>query len=296
MLKNIKYILASAAAVFMLGSCQDFLNTPPVGSLPGDGFYNTPAHIEQGIRGAYYLLGTDEIEENQYLTFSEDRSDNVWVDPMANGIRDCCESSYWKITYTYPAVEALWAQWYELINNVNTVIAGLNNTDYGEDTALKNQHMGELLFLRGYAHFELVRTFYNVPMVDHVLTNSEANALKQSPAIDVINNRVLVDLKEAENLLPYEEGMTDANGNLFATDEGRVDKVGVQAMLARVYMTLKGYPFNDANAKTEAQSYLDKVLQYSSENGDKYWAPSITEWKQRIQRLPRNGPQRRVLP
>lgn len=282
MLKNIKYILASAAAVFMLGSCQDFLNTPPVGSLPGDGFYNTPAHIEQGIRGAYYLLGTDEIEENQYLTFSEDRSDNVWVDPLANGIRDCCESSYWRITYTYGAVEALWAKWYELINNVNTVIAGLNATDYGEDTALKNQHRGELLFLRGYAHFELVRTFYNVPIVDKVLSNSEANALKQSPAIDVINNRVLVDLKEAENLLPYEEGMTDANGNLFATDEGRVDKVGVQAMLARVYMTLKGYPFNDANAKTEAQSYLDKVLQYSSENGDKYWAPSITEWKKQF--------------
>jgi len=282
MLKNIKYIIASAAAVFMLGSCQDFLNTPPVGSLPGDGFYNTPAHIEQGIRGAYYLLGTDEIEENQYLTFSEDRSDNVWVDPMANGIRDCCESSYWKITYTYPAVEALWAQWYELINNVNTVIAGLNNTDYGEDTALKNQHMGELLFLRGYAHFELVRTFYNVPMVDHVLTNSEANALKQSPAIDVINNRVLVDLKEAENLLPYEEGMTDANGNPFAVDEGRVDKVGVQAMLARVYMTLKGYPFNDANAKAEAIAYLDKVLKYSSDNGDKYWATDITEWKKQF--------------
>ena len=114
MLKNIKYILASAAAVFMLGSCQDFLNTPPVGSLPGDGFYNTPAHIEQGIRGAYYLLGTDEIEENQYLTFSEDRSDNVWVDPLANGIRDCCESSYWRIRTSDPSDDTCPADDFEI--------------------------------------------------------------------------------------------------------------------------------------------------------------------------------------
>ena len=81
MLKNIKYILASAAAVFMLGSCQDFLNTPPVGSLPGDGFYNTPAHIEQGIRGAYYLLGTDYAEPTTFSAPTKSRRTSTSLSP-----------------------------------------------------------------------------------------------------------------------------------------------------------------------------------------------------------------------
>lgn len=276
MLKNIKYILAAASAVLMLGSCEDFLNTPPVDSLPGEGYYTTPAHVEQGVRGAYSLL--IDIELHQYISFSEDRSDNVWVDPQANGVRICCESSYWRGSIeTSTELESLWAGWYEVINNANTVLEAIDGVEFS-DSKIKDQFTGELYFLRGYAHFELARAFGNVPIVDHVLSNSEAAALKQSPAVDVINNRAIVDLKKAEELLPYEDGMSDANGN-HISGQGRADKIVAQAMLARVYMTLKGFPFNDATAAESAKTYLDDVLTYSTNNGDKYWAPTITEWK-----------------
>ena len=51
MLKNIKYVLIAATVAFAAVSCQDYLSTPPVGSLSPDGFYNTPAHIESGVLG-----------------------------------------------------------------------------------------------------------------------------------------------------------------------------------------------------------------------------------------------------
>lgn len=277
MLKNIKYILAAASAVLMLGSCEDFLNTPPVGSLPGDGsYYTTPAHVEQGVRGAYALLR--DVELHHYLSFSEDRSDNVWVDPVVNGIRICSESAYWRSSIiTSTELESLWAGWYEIINNVNTVLEAIDAVEF-TDEDIKNQFKGELYFLRGYAHFELARSFGNVPIVDHVLSNSEASSLKQSDPATVINDRAIVDLKEADRLLPYEDGMKDAAGNTI-WGQGRADKIVAKAMLARVYMTLKGYPFEDASAKETAKTYLDEVLKYSSDNGDKYWAPDITEWK-----------------
>jgi hypothetical protein len=72
--------------------------------------------------------------------------------------------------------------------------------------------------------------------------------------------------------------MKDSKG-AAAGGQGRADKVVAQAMLARAYMTLKGQPFNDASAKANAKSYLEKVLSYSASNGNKYWAPTITEWK-----------------
>ena len=271
MLKNIKYILMIAGAALLAYSCQDYLNTPPVGSLSPDGFYNTPSHIESGVLGVYSKL--QGIEQNQYMLFSEDRSDNVWVDSDPNGIRTCSEVCFYRITSATSEVGDLWAGWYSLIYNANTVLSNIDAVEFTNE-AIKNQFKGELLFLRALAHFELARTFGNVPVVDHVLSSAESKELTQSTASAVINDSVIPDLTEAENLLPYQASMKDANGS-GVSGNGRADKLAAQALLARVYMTLKGYPFNDSSAKAKAQSYLSTVIT----NGASYFAPTIQDWK-----------------
>lgn len=271
MLKHIKYILIAVVAIFAAVSCQDYLNTPPVGSLSPDGFYNSPAHVESGVLGVYSKL--QGIEDNQYILCSEDRSDNVWVNSNPDGTRVCSEVSFMRVSSATAEFGALWAGWYSLIYNANTVLANIDAVEFPSE-AIKNQFKGEVLFLRGLAHFELARVFGNVPVVDHVLSSSEAKELTQTPAASVINDRVIPDLKEAESLLPYRSAMVDAGGSSIAAD-GRADKLAAQALLARVYMTLKGFPFNDSSAKASAQSYLSTVLS----NGSSYFAPTIEEWK-----------------
>ena len=274
MLNKIKYALLIAGAAVCAASCQSFLNTPPVGSLSPDGFYNSPAHVEQGTLGVYSFLR--DIELNQYLLLSEERSDNMWVDPLANGIRSCSEVSNFRFGSDMSDLNSLWASWYALINNANSVLENSAETPFS-DESLKKQFTGELYFLRGYAHFELARIFGNVPIVDHCLSVAESQELGQSAPAEVIAFAI-DDLKKAEELLPYESGMKDSKGAAVG-GAGRADKVVAQAMLARVYMTLKGQPFNDASAKANAKSYLEKVLNYSASNGNKYWAPTIQEWK-----------------
>lgn len=271
MLKNIKHILIAVIAVSAAVSCQDYLNTPPVGSLSPDGFYNSPAHVESGVLGVYSKL--QGVEDNQYILCSEDRSDNVWVNSNPDGTRVCSEMSFLRVSSATAEFGSLWAGWYSLIYNANTVLANIDAVEFGSES-VKNQFKGEVLFLRALAHFELARTFGNVPIVDHVLSSAESKELAQSTPADVIKNRVIPDLTEAENLLPYRSAMVDAGGSSIAGD-GRADKLAAQALLARVYMTLKGFPFNDASAKANAQSYLTKVLQ----NGASYFAPTIDEWK-----------------
>jgi len=273
MLKNIKYTLLIAAAL-CAASCQSFLTTPPVGSLSPDGFYNSAAHAEQGVLGVYSFLR--DIELNQYLLLSEERSDNMWVDPVANGIRSCSEVSNFRFDSSMGDLNSLWSSWYALINNANSVLENSAETPFS-DESLKKQFTGELYFLRGYAHFELARIFGNVPIVDHCLSVAESQELGQSAPAEVIAFAI-GDLKKAEELLPYESGMKDSQGAAVG-GAGRADKVVAQAMLARAYMTLKGQPFNDASAKANAKSYLEKVLNYSASNGNKYWAPTIQEWK-----------------
>lgn len=273
MLKNIKRIVMLAGAIVLCASCTDYLTSAPVGSLSPDGFYNSVAHVEQGVLGVYSKIRG--IEDNQYMIFSNDRSDDKFVNPTINGVRTCSEVAFLRINSTVGEASSLWSGWYSLIYNANSVLMNMEGVEFKEES-LKNQYKGELYFLRGWAHMELARTFGNVPIVDHVLSVNEAKELKQSTPAEVMA-AAIADLKLAESLLPEESGMKDSGGAKIG-GEGRADKIVAEAMLARAYMTLKGFPFNDASAKAEAKTYLEKVLNYSKSNGDKYWAPTFKEW------------------
>ena len=61
--------------------------------------------------------------------------------------------------------------------------------------------------------------------------------------------------------------------------QGRADKMAAEAMLARVYMTLAGFPYYDSDAKILAKKQLEIVLNYSKSNQNKYWAPTLDEWR-----------------
>ena len=274
MLKNFKTIILAAGALLLAVSCnKNYLSTPPVGSLSPEGFYTSPAHLESGVLGVYSKL--QGVENYQYLTFSEDRSDNVWVDSDPDGIRTCSESSFYRINDATAELSALWAGWNSLIYNANTVLENIDAVEM--DETVKNQFKGEVLFLRALAHFELTRSFGNVPIVDHILSSAEAKTLKQSKPEDVIKTSVIPDLKQAESLLPLRADMKNSSNASIAND-GRADKLSAQALLARVYMTLKGFPYNDASAKTEAKAYLQKVV----DGGSAYFAPTIDEWKRQF--------------
>ena len=268
-----KYTALVAGLALLFASCDNKLVIPPVGSLSSEGYFSTPSHIEEGIRGVYSKV--TGIEGNEYIYLSETRSDNVWADPAPNATRDATEIGQYRFNASLGTVESVWSGWYSVIYNANTVLANLDNVEFSKD-AIKNQFRGELLFLRAYAHFELVRVFGNVPLVDHVLGASEAAELKQTAGNEVLTGLVVPDLKEAISLLPYQSGMLSSAGG-SASSEFRGDKQAAQAMLARVYMTLYGWPFKDSSVKAEAKSLLKTVIDYATANG--YWAPNATEWK-----------------
>ena len=268
-----KHIVLVAGISFICASCDDKLNIPPVGSLPAGGYFSTPTHVEEGIRGVYSRLGSVEI--NHYATLSEMRSDNIWVDPAPNATRDASELAHYRVGPTFGLFSSAWSGWYSVIYNANNVLENIDNVEFSKE-AIRNQFKGELLFLRAYAHFELVRLFGDVPLVDHVLGATEASQLKQTKGIDVIKNLVIPDLKEAINAIPYRNDMLSGDG-ASAAAEYRADKLAVQSMLARVYMTIAGYPYNDSGAKAEAKTLLKSVVDYGKANG--YWAPTATEWK-----------------
>lgn len=268
-LKNILYTGALALTLF---SCDDFLDTPPVDRLVADSFYQTQAQAEQGIIGVYADLR--QASNTVYWFMSECRSDIVWTDPDPDAFREYSEIGAFRATYDMAMFNDAWNLWYKVIYDANVAISKIPGCSFDSDE-LKEQLLNEAYFLRGWSYFELARLFGNVPVVDRPMSPSEIKSVKQSAAVDVMKNRVIPDLTSALNL-PYKEDLKDARGS-SASKSGRADKMAAKAMLARVYMTLAGFPYHDASAKELAKTQLESVLNDPSVNS--YWAPDLDEWK-----------------
>ena len=275
-LRNI--ILIGAAAMLALASCSDdYLNTPPRDQMSPDGFYSTPSQCNQGVLGVYADLRY--ISDYEYLMMSEVRSDNMWVEPRPDGERSYSEIGTFRANASEVTFEQTWNAWYKLIYDANMALQKIEKCDFTNE-AIKNQFLGEAHFLRGWAYFELARLYGNVPLILEPMSSQEANNVKQTDARTVITGTAIPDLEFALDNLPEKGKMVDGLGTAVT---GRADKSAAQGMLARVYMQLAGFPFNDAEAESKAKTYLEQLLAKKSQ----YWAPTIDAW--RSQWLPSNA-------
>lgn len=146
-------------------------------------------------------------------------------------------------------VSTLMADNYDVINQVNTVLFGL---DLFEDQDRRNRIEGEAKFLRGLEHFDLVRFFgkqyqnggSNNQLGISILLTSTLNEIAENPrsSVEEVYIQVINDLNNAVSLLPNSNGV-------FA------DKYAAKALLARVYLQQKSY--------TAARDVANDVIQNS---------------------------------
>ncbi|MDR0575885.1 MAG: RagB/SusD family nutrient uptake outer membrane protein [Tannerella sp.] len=273
---NIKNIIAAVVILLAATSCDDFLNTPPADLLSSEGFYQTPSQSEQGVIGVY--AGLRFLSNDEYLYMSECRSDNTWIEPLSNALRDYCEIGTFRAGNDLYTINSAWEKWYKVIYDANVALVKIPDCDFGSNTAMKDQFLGEVHFLRGWAYFELVRLFGNIPVIDSPMSPSEVKNVAQSSAREVYDKVIIPDLTTAKSKLPVSAKMVNSN-NASIAKSGRADQIAAQAMLARVYMTMAGFPLNDNSALSLAETELKAVISYSENNGNKFWAPDSAEWR-----------------
>lgn len=276
MKKYIVFPIATLVSIMLfITSCDDFLTNPPVDRLTSDGFYQTPNQSEQGVIGIYASLR--DISRDEFMYMSEFRSDNIWV-RLPDGYRETSEVSNFRAGSDLNYFNSTWNNWYKVIYDSNIAIMKIEALDFGTNTAFKNQLLGEVFFLRGWAYFELARLFGNIPIIDKPMSPREVLNVGQSPAKDVYEKMVVPDMLKAKELLPLDANIQNSTGK-NTPGSGRVDKNAAQAMLGRIYMTMAGFPLNDAASKAKAKTELKAIIDYSAANGNKYWAPDSTEWR-----------------
>jgi hypothetical protein len=240
-----------------------------------EGFYKTASQVDQAVAGIY--AGLRHIARDEYLFMSEIRSDNLWVNPVPNAYREFSEIGTFRGGKEVVMFNTVWNAWYKIIADANMLLSKLPDIDFKNET-FKDQLEGEARFLRGWAYFELVRLYGNLPVIDKIMSPNEVENVGQSTTREVYDKIIVPDMLKAKELLPLNIDLKNSLGQSVGT-AGRADKIAAQAMLGRIYMTMAGFPLNDATTMNLAEAELLAVKQFSEQNGDKFWAPDSLEWR-----------------
>lgn len=216
-------------------ACDKFLDSEPTTSLTEVNFYKTPADAEKAVIGCYDGLQQVWASGIAFPTASEIMSDN------------CFGGTGFSDTYGYQAIDEFdpqrsssevdlynnnWVAYYKALYRCNMLIGKIDQINWNNQTALKNQKEAEARFIRAYLYFDMVRLWGNIPLV----TKPTNENIPQAPA-DSVYKLIAKDLVFASaNLIstPYSAGWAAAN-------DGRATQWAAKALLARVYLYYTGY-------------------------------------------------------
>lgn len=257
-MKKILYSVLTVLALVGTTSCSDFLDDQkPQGVLDSD-MVKDPSNVDNLVISAYAVFTTAEDINSSFSMWNFDvRSDDAYKG--GNGTSDGdvfhqLEIEQGVLTTNWN-INEMWVRLYNCISRVNSAISVLETTS--DSYQLKAQRLGEMKFLRAYAHFLLKRLYKNIPFImDANLKQEDYNTLSNTE----FNNdegwqQIINDVEYAYNVLPVKQ-----------TDKGRPSKAAAAAFLTKAYL-YKAYRQDDA-ASNQVTSInredLLKVIEYSN--------------------------------
>lgn len=224
------------------GCAKIELDENPPSLLSPDSFYTTESEFQAALAGTFRTLytgytGFDYGYPLILTSGAEDvRSDaGIFID-MDRLTPSSSDQS----------VLNVWRQLYQSIANANAIIGNLKNAQNISEDAL-NEIEGQAKFIRAFSFFYLVRWFGEVQLTTFENQNDVEN-LKQA-SLSEIYESIIQNLKDAEMKLPV----------AFA-EKGRPTKGAAKALLAKVYLTMTGWPLEDSSKYALARDKAAEVM------------------------------------
>ena len=257
-MKKILYSVLTVLALVGTTSCSDFLDEQkPQGVLDSD-MVKDPRNVDNLVISAYAVFTTAEDINSSFSMWNFDvRSDDAYKG--GNGTSDGdvfhqLEIEQGVLTTNWN-INDMWVRLYNCISRVNSAISVLETTS--DSYQLKAQRLGEMKFLRAYAHFLLKRLYKNIPFImDANLKQEDYNTLSNTEFTnDEGWQQIINDVEYAYSVLPVKQ-----------TDKGRPSKAAAAAFLTKAYL-YKAYRQDDpkTNEVTSInREDLLKVIEYSN--------------------------------
>jgi hypothetical protein len=240
-LRLTRYYTAIIFLCTILWSCSDsFLELSPISNANEANYYKTEKDFETAVVAAYATLYTEYAPESGLSYCSEQMSDEATVYDMAGNVADKQAFKNYNLFSANTIVLQAWRSGYNNLLIINTLIDKLQTSSISEQS--KTTYEAEMRFLRALYHFNLVRMFGDIPLVDKPIVVSESYSTLRSP-VSKVYDFIIEDLKFAADHLPLQSQVSRV---------GQASKGAAQGILGKVYLTV--------NDKNSAKEVLRQVI------------------------------------
>ena len=271
MIKTIKKLAFLAIALASLQSCNKWLEATSSTQVSDITLFSSRSGFQDALCGVYISMGSEFEYGEMWTWYVNDLAYGPYAQ-QSSPLLTAIQNHDWNSNYVTPLTEGMWRAGYFSIANANKVLYELDEKpDIVSDRIERNLMKGELLALRAYIHFDLMRMFglaqlkeadyekYTVPYV----TTYDKEPTPQKTYRETLT-LLEKDLDEAILLLEEDpvrgnasaEFMANANADGFwdARDK-RMNYFAAKALKARVLL-FRGEP--DA-AAAQAREVIDET-------------------------------------
>ncbi|MBE0654460.1 MAG: RagB/SusD family nutrient uptake outer membrane protein [Bacteroidales bacterium] len=233
-IKSIAFVI-----ILMLGSCEEFLDVAPKGSIDANAFFSNPSELVFALNGVY-ALQRNVYGNSLYYQLNEARSDNMKMDQTEQ--KERVEQDTYEETPGNLLLVNIWTSLYIVINNANTVIERAPSvpTATPAEADLVKRAEAEAKYIRALSYFTLAHMWGGALLRTEPTTDFE-NAVIARSSLEETYNFIIQDLTEAAQGLPESYDGSSLN------EIGRATRYAALALLGKVQLQ-KG----DAGAASSA--------------------------------------------
>ena len=243
-------------AIILVSGCKKFITIdPPFTSTSTDQVYSKDATAAASLTAIYTQMSQADVIPGQGIT-SVSIDAGLYADEL-DYVSPINNTNNYLWTNQLTPVDGLQNDWNRIYNSIyetSAAIEGLKSSST-LTPAVKQQLLGEAMFLRGFFYFYLVNFFGDVPLA--LSTDYKVNSLLSRAPQEKVYNQIISDLQAADSLLNVDYMGGDAHS--LTSERVRPSKAAAETMLARVYLYQKDYP--------EAESFATKVISNTGSYG-----------------------------
>jgi starch-binding outer membrane protein, SusD/RagB family len=243
-------------ALIFISGCKKFLVEEDPSNLTDQSFFTIPEHAESAIAATYantrfYGDGAGIFSSNWQLL--EALSGTTTTETAQNSdLNNLYSLSYDGNT---GHIVNWWNGLYRVIAQANLVLNKVPGITPMDD-AQKKRILGEAKFLRAWAYFYTVRLWGDIPIITTPQTATSEDFFPERKPQEEVYQLIVQDLIDAE-----------AAGLPWVDATGRVSTAAVKSQLAKVYLTMAGFPLSKGASHYKlAADKAYEVIQYANAN------------------------------
>lgn len=217
-----------------LSGCEDFLKEVPTDELTAEADLTSREYAEPLTIGAYRMLaawtgGAGDWGNVLPNTLEFPTGGAYTGEPHAQFDKYATNQVTGNLLNNF---NNQWSNWYSGVQDANLALSLLPNIELSESELA--QYQGEVRALRAFYYFCIVRYWGDAVMITEPLENVSEAEMPRTSLKTIYDEVIIPDLEYALTNVPPGK-----------SDNGRVTQDVVRAILADVYLTVSGYPYQE---------------------------------------------------